>query len=121
MDNKTRYCSVCGEKYQFCPKCKEDKNKELFYFVFCSHNCKNIYEVTSEFEDKKISKEEAKNKLSNLDLSKIKNFGTSYKNSIKEIKEVKVSVEADETKDIVLEKSISTENKTSKNKIKNIK
>lgn len=86
-----RTCCICGNKYSFCPVCNaEDRNKESWYFTFCSKNCHDVYEVTSAFEDKRISDVEAKNKLTKLDLSKKNNFSDSYKKSIASIMNAKV-------------------------------
>nr|DAS12990.1 MAG TPA: DNA gyrase subunit A [Caudoviricetes sp.]DAS83280.1 MAG TPA: DNA gyrase subunit A [Caudoviricetes sp.] len=86
-----RTCCICGKKYSFCPVCNaEDRNKKSWYFTFCSENCHDIYEITSAFEDKRISDIEAKNKLTKLDLSKKNNFSDSYKKSITSIMNAKV-------------------------------
>ena len=74
MSNKDRHCSVCGKTYSYCPRCQEDENKPYWYFCFCSENCKEIYEVTSNFEGGKIDGITAKEELKKLDLSKSKSF-----------------------------------------------
>lgn len=84
-ENKNRKCAVCRQDYHFCPRCGEDKNKPTWYFTFCSSNCKDIYGVTSKFENGQLSADLAKIELDKLDLSKIDNFGDSYKNSIEKI------------------------------------
>mgnify|MGYP000845188237 FL=1 len=86
-----RTCCICSNKYSFCPVCNvEDRSKESWYFTFCSENCHDIYEITSSFEDKRISDVEAKNKLTKLDLSKKNNFSESYQKSITSIMNAKV-------------------------------
>lgn len=81
-----RTCCVCRHSYHFCPVCnEEDKNKEPWYFVYCSENCKNIYNVMSSFENGKIDAETANEQLSKLDLSQKDNFGDSYKNTLSKI------------------------------------
>ena len=85
MDKKYRICSVCHSNYQFCNRCSKDKDKPLWYFTFCSQNCHDIYEVTSSFENGNINADEAKLRLNNLNLSKLDNFGESYKKSINKI------------------------------------
>ena len=89
MSNKDRRCSVCGKTYLYCPRCQEYENKPHWYFCFCSENCKTIYEVTSNFESGQIDGLIAKEELKKLDLSKSKNFGESYRNSIKKINSFK--------------------------------
>ena len=92
MDKKNRRCVVCQSEYHFCPRCAEDKNKPLFYFTFCSKNCRDIYDTTSKFENNQIDIKAAKDQLDELDLSKLNDFGNSYKLSIKKINELSSTV-----------------------------
>lgn len=85
MERKTRTCAVCGKSYKFCNSCREDREKPLWYFSFCSEPCKNIYEITSKFEDGRLDVKTAKEQLKKYDLSKLDNFGASYKKSINKI------------------------------------
>ena len=85
MERKLRYCAVCGTAYRFCPKCNEDKDKPLYHYTFCSENCKNIYWITSEFENNSMTSDVAYELLSEQDLCGFENFGLSYKNSINKI------------------------------------
>lgn len=84
-NNKT--CAVCHGEYLYCPNCKKDENKPTWMFVFCSENCRDIYETTSAYGRKDITAKEAKNRLDKLDISKLDNFGESYKKVISEIDE----------------------------------
>lgn len=89
-----RMCCVCHEEYSFCPVCNsEDRLKPTWHFAYCSENCKNIYTVTSDYEDKKISADDAKKQLNKLDLSHIANFGESYQKAIMKINENATPVE----------------------------
>lgn len=106
MDRKNRICAVCRNEYQFCNKCREDSNKPLWFFSFCSENCHDIYETTSKFEDNRINADEAKSQLNNLDLSKLDNFGESYKKSINKI------ISSISVKENVITKDVVTEEKT---------
>ena len=85
MERKLRRCAVCGTEYKFCPRCNEDKDKPLYHYTFCSKNCRDIYSVISDYEDKEITAKEAFEILSELDLSKKDCFNTSYKNSLDNI------------------------------------
>ena len=100
-----KICATCRSNYDFCPKCNNDKDKPLWYFTFCSQNCHDIYEITSSFENGKIDADEAKLKLNNLNLSKLDNFGESYKKSINKIMS-SVSVK----NDVIVEDMIIEEN-----------
>ena len=112
MERKERTCAVCRQNYKFCPHCNEDKNKPLWLLTFCSSNCKNIYDVTSQFEDNRIGINEAKTQLDKLDLSKLSSFGESYKSTISKINASTAII--DKTDDIteveVLENDIVIQN-----------
>ncbi|WP_462350105.1 hypothetical protein [Eubacterium ventriosum] len=98
MVSKERICSVCKRTYKYCPLCKEDAKKPTWLFAFCSENCKNIYNITSSFEDGCMTDTEAKAKLEKLDLSRKEYFGESYKNSIASIMKAKAQVIKKENK-----------------------
>lgn len=95
---KERICSVCRGTYKYCPSCKDDAKKPTWLFAFCSENCRNIYNITSDFENKQITDIEAKDKLEKLDLSRKEYFGESYKNSIASIMKAKAQVIKKENK-----------------------
>ena len=85
MERKLRICCVCGTQYKYCPKCNEDKNKPHWMFVYHEENCKNIYDVMTKYEWGQITADEAATELEKLDLSKLDNFGESYKNTFNKI------------------------------------
>lgn len=94
-----RTCVLCGKAYSFCPVCNpEDRLKPMWYFCWCSDNCHEIDEVTSAFEDGRMTDIEAKEKLNKLDLSRKEYFGESYKNSIASIMKAKAQVIKKENK-----------------------
>ena len=100
-----KICATCRSNYDFCPKCNRDKDKPLWYFTFCSQNCHDIYEITSSFENGKIDADEAKLRLNNLNLSKLDNFGESYKKSISKIINSASIKESVITEDVVVEET----------------
>ena len=130
MGNNLRTCAVCMRKYQFCSRRKEDVNKEMWHYTFCSQDCHDIYDTTSKFEDGRISKNTAKKQLNKLDLSRLDSFGESYKKSISKIMSVKNTIEVSTIENIentsVCTPADSTENieknvdMTIKDKIKGI-
>lgn len=97
--NDLRMCCVCHDEYSFCPVCNsEDRLKPTWHFAYCSENCKDIYNITSAFEDGRMTDIEAKAKLEKLDLSRKEYFGESYKNSIASIMKAKAQVIKKENK-----------------------
>ena len=74
MGRRTRECYLCGESYQYCPTCSQDKMKPAWMALFHSEDCKNIFDICTRFNLKKISKSEAKEELKSCDLSNKANF-----------------------------------------------
>ena len=123
-----RTCCVCHEEYSFCPVCNsEDRLKPTWHFAYCSENCKNIYTVTSDYEDKKISADDAKKQLNKLDLSQIANFGESYQKAIMKINENITPLKNDnvikENETVVLNKNedVSTDKYYKKSRVRKVK
>ena len=97
--NDLRMCCVCHKEYSFCPVCNpEDRLKPTWNFAYCSENCKDIYNITSSFENGRLSDIDAKAKLEKLDLSRKEYFGESYQNSIASIMKAKAQVIKKENK-----------------------
>ena len=97
--NDLRMCCVCHKEYSFCPVCNpEDRLKPTWHFAYCSENCKDIYNITSSFENGRLSDIDAKAKLEKLDLNEKDNFGESYQKSIDSIMKAKAQVIKKENK-----------------------
>ena len=75
-------CLLCKQTYEYCGGCSKYKHLPTFMTTFCSQNCRDIYQVMTNFEGKILTKEEAKRQLMNLDISRhdyyTKSFATSY-------------------------------------------
>ena len=110
MERDLRTCTVCRGGYKYCPHCDKDNDKPTWYFSFCSENCHDIYEVASKFESKQMDANTAKEKLDKLDLSRLDNFGFSYKKSIERINEESTPVPQPE--EVVVTESVEKEEKT---------
>ena len=96
--NDLRMCCVCHKEYSFCLCNPEDRLKPTWHFAYCSENCKDIYNITSSFENGRLSDIDAKAKLEKLDLNEKDNFGESYQNSIASIMKAKAQVIKKENK-----------------------
>ena len=90
--NDLRMCCVCHKEYPFCLCNPEDRLKPTWHFAYCSENCKDIYNITSSFENGRLSDIDAKAKLEKLDLNEKDNFGESYQKSIDSIMKEKAKV-----------------------------
>ena len=96
--NDLRMCCVCHKEYPFCLCNPEDRLKPAWHFAYCSENCKDIYNITSSFENGRLSDIDAKAKLEKLDLNEKDNFGESYQKSIDSIMKAKAQVIKKENK-----------------------
>lgn len=67
QNNKT--CICCGEIYTFCTGCGQFDNEPRWKAIYHNETCKDIFIIVSDYLQKAISKEEAKNRLLKCDLS----------------------------------------------------
>lgn len=102
-----RKCIICGHSYHFCPTCGEDAGKPTWYFIFDGENCHDIYEVCTQYRDKKIDVKKAYELISKLDLSNIEDFVEVTKNQIKEI--IRLNGEATNVKESVEKAEVKNE------------
>ncbi len=116
VDTTLRHCCVCKQEYKFCPKCPEYQHLEPWHFSFCSENCRNIYNVTSKYENGQISDIDAKQQIQRTDLSRVEDFGYSYKNSIAKIMSV---VDAKKKVEITKEPADTVYEKDEKKSVEN--
>lgn len=94
MAKLNRTCGICRKKYSYCPSCAADAKKPTWMAIFCSENCRELYNVLNDYDNKHLSEEEAFILLNNLDLSCSKELPGYYKpifdrifNSVKEKEE----------------------------------
>ena len=75
-DNKI--CILCGKKYSFCNRCEEYDHLPRWMAIYCSENCKNIFNTISGYNMKLKTKEEAASALGECDLSKKSQFNFDF-------------------------------------------
>ena len=69
MAKKNRKCLCCNTTYTYCPTCGgQDRLKPTWYTEFCSEDCKDLWETATKYNMNMISKEEAKETISGLNL-----------------------------------------------------
>ena len=85
MGRKTRECYLCGEKYNYCPTCSQDRMKPAWMAEFHDENCKNIFDICTRFNMELMSKTEAKKALTACDLSNKDNFKSYVQRDIANI------------------------------------
>ena len=64
-----RICIVCRKEYSYCGNCSEDRLKEPWHAIYHNANCKDIFNVASDYLAGLITKEEAREKFDDCDLS----------------------------------------------------
>lgn len=72
--SKKRECYLCGAKYHYCPTCSNDKLKPAWMAEFHSESCKNIFDICTRFNLKRLTKAEAQDALKECDLSNKEKF-----------------------------------------------
>ena len=84
---KDRKCIVCPDKhiYKYCSHCAGYNSKETWRYLYCSQNCRGIYNIATDFSRGKILGLEAKRELEKYDLSDLEFFNSTIKNEIEEI------------------------------------
>ena len=45
-------CLLCKQTYEYCGGCSKYKHLPTFMTTFCSQNCRDIYQVMTNFEGK---------------------------------------------------------------------
>lgn len=85
MGRRTRECYLCGTQYQYCPTCSQDRTKPAWMALFHSESCKNIFDICTTFNMKKMSKEEAQSALSSCDLTRKENFKSYVQRDLENI------------------------------------
>ena len=71
-----RKCICCSTEYQYCNTCSEDKSKPAWYAIYCSENCKKLFQAVSGYLANAVSIEETRARFDDCDLS--------YKNKLKD-------------------------------------
>ncbi len=79
---KTKRCLVCNSLYEYCPHC--NGNPTPWKVLYCSEECRNVFDVCCAYEGKRITQEEAYNRLNELNI-KDKNIQKSVKGSVEKI------------------------------------
>lgn len=110
MASTKRTCLLCRKKYEYCGHCSENRHMPSWYNLFHNENCSNIWGILTHFENGDCTSEEAREKLSNLDTTVIKNESAlrSY-HKLFDTKEETPAVEKDTVETTVTEESVPVE------------
>lgn len=77
-----RKCIVDLKEYKYCNHCNEYNPDETWRFIFCSQNCRSVYNIVGKFLTSKISADDAKAELDKCDLSGLDHFEDNIKKDI---------------------------------------
>ena len=83
MAKKNRECLTCGEKYSYCPNC--NRKEPSWMAEFHTENCKNIFQICTQYNVGLLTKEQAKEALNACDLSNKENFADCIKRDFENI------------------------------------
>lgn len=84
MANTKAKCIVCGKEYNVCLSCKEVKTLSPWKEICDTSECYKVFMIASEFNNKLITKDDAKRKLSKVDYNKDELLG-NIRNVVDEI------------------------------------
>ena len=78
-------CICCGEKYEFCFNCSDYDNLPRWMNIYHNENCKDLFNITSDYLAGNITAEQAKEKYEKCDLSYKYKLHESIKKAINEV------------------------------------
>lgn len=90
-----RICSICGNHYDYCPSCGIGSPKERWRNIYCSENCKNIFDILSKWKNTVISSVDADKALKELHIDSIK-LNEYLQSDVDAIKAATTSIMTDE-------------------------
>lgn len=96
MPKNNKTCITCGKKYSYCPGCGRSDVDNMWKNIYCSENCRNIFNLMTSYCAGHVSKEKAIETLSACDLSGKEHFKPSLAKKIDEVMAINESVAIEE-------------------------
>lgn len=97
VENNNAVCSICGKAYHLCLSCSDAIKLRPWKTYTDTQECFKVFQVVRGFSTGVYTKDEAKEKLQNVDLKDINSFRPHIKKIVKDIlKEEKVVVKTAE-------------------------
>ena len=97
MAENNAVCSICGKAYHLCLSCSDAMKLHPWKTYTDTQECFKVFQVVRGFSTGVYTKDEAKEKLQNVDLKDINSFRPHIKKIVKDIlKEEKAVVKAAE-------------------------
>lgn len=93
MAENNAVCSICGKAYHLCLACSDAMKLHPWKTYTDTQECFKVFQVVRGFSTGVYTKDEAKEKLQNVDLKDVNSFRPHIKKIVKDIlKEEKVEV-----------------------------
>ena len=83
MSKVIRRCVMCSKEYEHCSNC--GSAPQLWKNIFCSENCRDIYDVLNKYDGNLISKEDGTKQLKKFDLKVVSKFNDRFKKLAEEL------------------------------------
>lgn len=78
-------CLCCGTTYSYCNNCWDYRGLPTWMNSFHDENCKDIFQICTDYNFKLLTKEQAKEALSKCDLSGRDHFAAGVQRDLKAI------------------------------------
>lgn len=90
MATRKRKCYTCRQEYEYCPDCLTDYNKPKWMFCFCSEECKDVYNVISNYNTKEsnVTQDDVVKVLKKYNVKDVKKYAPDIQKELKEITNV---------------------------------
>lgn len=100
-------CRICGKEYHVCLSCSDAMKLHPWKIYTDSQSCFQVFQVVRGFSTGVYTKDEAREKLQNVDLKNVDSFRPHIKKIVKDIlKEDKVVVEDVATDEVETDKIV---------------
>ena len=111
-ENNNVICSICGRSYHACLSCRDSIQLTPWKLYTDTAEHYKVYQVVRGYNTKVYNKDEARNKLNNINLEDVESFRPHIKEIVKDILREEIIVD-----DIVTEEKpvIKTSNSRKKN------
>ena len=94
MAKNNKICATCGKHYHYCPTCSADNKKPSWMNMFCSENCKDLFQTATDYYAGELTASKAKAAVNKLDITNKDQFKSSVVRMIDELTDVEPEVEA---------------------------
>lgn len=94
-------CSICGNDYHLCLSCKDSMKLHPYKIYCCSPSHFKVFQIVRGISTGVYTKDEAKKKLKNVDLSDSESFRPHIRDIIKDILKEKTTEQVIEIESVV--------------------